>query len=166
MSQQNKNRILQDLHIHTVFSSDDSMVVPEQTMELISRVKHADVIGISDHYESLHDNSLELYMSEVMKYGFKLGTEVDGPDWINDVIQHPFDYYLYHCYDTDEAYENIYLLMETGKPVIVSHPAFMGTDLSRVPEQCFIEINNRYIWRSDWKSFFTPFLSKFKFHLW
>lgn len=156
-------QVPQDIHIHTVFSTLDSMVVEEQTMQLIASVQHAEIIGISDHLECLSPDSLKLYIAEVKKYGFKLGTEVDGHTWIDTAMAHPFDYYLYHCFDTDEDYKGASKLLLTGKPVIISHPAFIDTDLSRVPEQCYVEINNRYIWRCDWDNYFTPFLNKFKF---
>ena len=41
----------QDLHIHTVFSSEDKSLAPEQTIELVAFANHAKVVGISDHIE-------------------------------------------------------------------------------------------------------------------
>lgn len=155
-------KIPQDLHIHTIFSNYDSMVVPEQTLELISHVKHAKIIGISDHFESLHGNSFELYRSAVRSFGFYLGTEVDGSDWAKEAIKYPFDYFLYHCRDKRSEYKGAEKLLETGKPVIISHPAFMGTNLSKVPPKCYVEINNRYVWRTDWRNFHAPYLNNFK----
>jgi len=31
-----------------------------------------------------------------------------------------------------------------------------------VPAECLIEINNRYIWRSDWKQYYGPFTNQLK----
>jgi hypothetical protein len=31
--------------------------------------------------------------------------------------------------------------------VIVAHPTAFDTDLGRVPSECLIEINNRYVWK-------------------
>ena len=48
----------QDLHIHTIYSSGDSAVVKEQTIALIEEVRHASIIGISDHFEYLVDDQV------------------------------------------------------------------------------------------------------------
>lgn len=40
-----------------------------------------------------------------------------------------------------------------------------GTDLTRVPPECLVEINNRYIWRTDWRAFYGPFVDRFDFVL-
>ena len=39
----------------------------------------------------------------------------------------------------------------------------MGTNPDRLSSECFLEINNRYVWRNDWKSFYTPHLRRFRF---
>ena len=68
----------QDLHIHTVFSDQDSSVVPEQTPELVARIAHAQVIGISDHFEHFADTigmPIALLIIGVLLIGVGLCTE-------------------------------------------------------------------------------------------
>lgn len=72
----------QDLHIHTIWSSGDSAVVKEQTVDLIARIRYAEIIGISDHFEFLADGEFEGYAAEVRRAGFRLGTEVNGHPWV------------------------------------------------------------------------------------
>lgn len=155
----------QDLHIHTTFSRRDSSVVQEQTLELISAVRHAEIIGISDHFEHLNDGLLDKYICKVKEYGFHLGIEVNGGDYIREAISTPVEYFIYHCRDRDEDYMGIDKLLETGKPVIIAHPYFLGTNLNRINSGCIIEINNRYIWRTDWRKQLWPFIEKFRFIL-
>ena len=62
----------QDLHIHTIYSTGDSAVVPEQTISLIAQARHADIIGISDHLEYLDNYMFEKY-SEEIKVRFSSG---------------------------------------------------------------------------------------------
>ena len=75
------NKLPQDLHIHTTFSRHDGAVAPEQTVELVAAVAHAQVVGISDHLESIADD-FEVYAETVRFYGFVVGTEVNGADWV------------------------------------------------------------------------------------
>jgi hypothetical protein len=70
---------------------------------------------------------------------------------------------VYHCYDRDADYRGLERLLATGKPVIVAHPHMLDTNLERVPEQCLVEINNRYIWRCDWRDYYGPFRERFRF---
>ena len=86
----------QDLHIHTVFSSDDASIVPEQTVELIAAVKHAEVVGISDHFENLVDGKFELYAAEVKKADLKLGIELDGHPLVKEAATYDVDYFIPH----------------------------------------------------------------------
>ena len=153
----------QDLHIHTVFSTGDSAIVKEQTPEFIYRIRHAEIIGISDHFEYVVEPYVfEKYEKEVRKYGFDLGTEISGFSLVNEAIKTSCDYFIYHCSE-DEDYHAIDLLLGTEKPVIIAHPLILGTDLKRVPTECYIEINNRYIWRNNWRSGLSPFIDRFKF---
>jgi hypothetical protein len=39
----------------------------------------------------------------------------------------------------------------------------LDTNLDRVPPQCLVEINNRYVWRCDWGRFYGPYVSRFEF---
>jgi hypothetical protein len=39
----------------------------------------------------------------------------------------------------------------------------MGTDLDRIPHECYIEINNRYIWRSNWRERLRKYVRDRKF---
>jgi histidinol phosphatase-like PHP family hydrolase len=71
----------QDLHIHTVFSRGDGAVVPEQTVELVARIAHARVIGISDHLEHVLEQFPD-YELTVRACGLKLGLEVNGEEWV------------------------------------------------------------------------------------
>lgn len=47
--------------------------------------------------------------------------------------------------------------------MIVAHPNALDTDLSRLPPYTLVEINNRYIWRCDWRRFYSPFKERFRF---
>lgn len=155
----------QDLHIHTVFSVGDSAVSEEQTLELISRIKHAKIIGISDHFEYIGEEKYEEYKEGVIKYKFKLGTEVDGKEFVKEASMLDFDYYLYHCYDSKNDYKGIDTLLNTGKPVIIAHPEMTDTRLNKIPSECYLEINNRYISRYDWYNYFKDYKDKFNFIL-
>ncbi len=155
----------QDLHIHTVFSAGDSAVVAEQTLELISKVKHASVVGISDHFEAITSEYFETYRKAVSSYGFKVGTEVDGLQSVDEAVSLDFDYYIYHCRDEAKEYTGMEKLLVTGKPVIIAHPYAFNTNLDKVPNECYIEINNRYIWRFDWQNYLSDYVNDFRFIL-
>lgn len=154
----------QDLHIHTIYSTGDSGIVKEQTIELVAKVKHAKIVGISDHFEYLGE-VYDKYRKEVYSYGLKLGTEVDGNRSVDAACKFEFDYYIYHCWDVSKDYSSIDKLLATGKPVIIAHPYATGTQLSKVPPECLVEINNRYVYRYDWRAFFSGFKDKFRFVL-
>mgnify|MGYP006292036173 CR=1 FL=1 len=158
----NALQVPQDLHIHTVFSEHDSAVVPEQTPELIAKVNHARIIGISDHFEHF-DYRFDEYQQVLKKWGFHIGTEVDGSEYVDQAAGMDFEYYIYHCRDDAREYRGIETLLATGKPVIIPHPMALDTDLKKVPEACFIEINNRYVWRDDWRRKIGPFAKHFRF---
>jgi hypothetical protein len=68
----------QDLHIHTTYLTSDNSVVPEQTVALVAAVKHAIIVGISDHFECLVNGDFEGYEKEIRQAGLKVGVEVDG----------------------------------------------------------------------------------------
>lgn len=155
----------QDLHIHTTYSTNDSAVVPEQTVTLVAAVKHAAIVGISDHFDSLADGHFEEYEREIRRAGLKVGVEVDGHAWAAEAVSYNVDYYIYHCRDQDADYHCLDRLLTSAKPVIVAHPNALGTNLNRVPTECLIEINNRYVWRCDWKQYYGPFIDRFKFVL-
>ncbi|MBN2348300.1 MAG: hypothetical protein JXJ22_05655 [Bacteroidales bacterium] len=157
--------MIQDLHIHTIFSSGDSAVVQEQTVEFIASLKHAKIVGISDHFEYIADKNYEIYKNTVKSSGFKTGTEVDGHKWADAAAKLEFDYYIYHCWDVPQDYKRIYTLLDTGKPVIIAHPYAIGTRLEKIPRECLLEINNRYIFKADWKNYLTPYLKDFDFIL-
>lgn len=153
----------QDLHIHTIFSENDGAVLPQQTMELVKFANHAKVVGISDHIEHFVPHKYEEYVTEVRKYGFKLGTEVDGNESVALALAFKFDYYVYHCWGPkDEDYLGLEKLQKSGKPVIVAHPYALGTELGRISPDSIVEINNRYIWRYNWRCKLEPFLDRFK----
>ena len=153
----------QDLHIHTTFSSDDSAVVPEQTIEQVAFVRHAKIIGISDHFESFMPHTYEVYVQKIRSHGFKLGTEINGHKYVPMATEFNFDYFIYHCWGHElKDYKAIDELLATGKPIIIAHPNAVGTDLNLVPEDCYVEINNRYIWRYNWRKEITPYKDKFK----
>lgn len=80
-------------------------------------------------------------------------------------MQYPFDYYIYHCYNTDLDYRGAEKLLESGKPVVIAHPQALDTDLKRVSPLALIEINNRYVFRYNWQQYYTPFLKQFRFIL-
>lgn len=154
----------QDLHIHTVYSRDDSAVAPEQTMELIYRVNHARIIGISDHIESMSLEEINSdYIPKAKSFGFKAGVEVNGFRSVDMALKTDVDYFVYHCWDNDIDYYGAELLLESGKPLIIAHPYAIGTNLDRVPEGSYIELNNRYIWRCNWRKELSPFTNRFEF---
>jgi hypothetical protein len=158
-----KKQPTQDLHIHTVFSENDSMVVPQQTIELISKIRHADIIGISDHIEGIHGEGFKGYLEEVKKFGLHAGVEVSGSNWVEEVLGMAFEYHVYHCQDKPEEYKGAEKLLASGKPLIIAHPMVMGTNLNKIPPGACIEINNRYIWQNDWKKKLGPFVPRFRF---
>jgi len=153
----------QDLHIHTVYSTGDSSIEPQQTIPLIAELNHAEIRGISDHFEYLTGPVFEKYREEVHYYGFWCGCEVNDSVDAHEAVTYPFDYYIYHCRDRESEYRGAEKLLETGKPVIVSHPMAIGADLNKVPTGCLLEINNRYVWKNDYMAFFTPHLDRFSF---
>jgi histidinol phosphatase-like PHP family hydrolase len=153
----------QDLHIHTIYSTGDDAIVPEQTIAFVASVKHAKIVGISDHFEYLSDGAYEAYYKELREAGLKVGTEIDGHQFADEAATFNFDYFIYHCRDLDADYRSLERLLAKGKPVLIAHPNAFNTNLNRVPSECFIEINNRYVWRTDWKKFYGPFKDSFKF---
>ena len=155
--------IPQDLHIHTIYSSGDSAVVNEQTIALIKGVRHAAIIGISDHFEYLVDDHIfSQYEKAIRSAGFWVGMEVSGKPLVTEAIKKNNDYFVYHC-QRQEDYRAIDLLLATGKPVIIAHPLILGTDLDRVPPECFIEVNNRYVWKSNWRAGFGKYVNERSF---
>lgn len=163
MNSSEGDRILlpQDLHIHTTFSARDNSLAPQQTIQLVDTFRHAHSIGISDHYEHLEDP--EDYIKSVKALGFHAGTEVSESHSFDEAATVNFDYYLCHCRDKEMDYRGIETLLTTGKPVIVAHPMALGADPARIPREALLEISNRYVWRNDWRAYFTPLLSDFKF---
>jgi histidinol phosphatase-like PHP family hydrolase len=156
-------KVPQDLHIHTTFSATDSKVVPEQTIEMVAFANHAEIVGISDHLEHFMPDRYREYCEKVRSFNFLVGTEVNGHQSVPMAIEYEFDYYIYHCWGhEDKDYIALQNLISTGKPVIIAHPYATKTDLKRIPENCYIEINNRYIWLFDWKKMITPFKDKFQ----
>lgn len=155
--------IPQDLHIHTTYSRHDGAIVEQQTVALIAALRHAKIVGISDHVEYLTDDAFDCYERELRGYGFFVGTEVGGHRRVATALDYPFDYYIYHCEDTEADYRAVLRLLDTGRPVIIAHPMMMKTDLNKVPKACLIELNNRYIWRNDFESFFAPHVDSFRY---
>ncbi|MDA3957509.1 hypothetical protein [Oceanispirochaeta sp.] len=156
--------IRQDLHVHTTFSTGDSAIVPQQTVELIAGLNHALIRGISDHFEYIQGSIFDVYQAKLYAYGFYCGCEVNDSIDALEAVKYPYDYYIYHCRDKASEYKGAERLLSTGKPVIVSHPIAIGADLNKVPTECYVEINNRYIWKTeDYKSFFAPHLNRFRF---
>ena len=153
----------QDLHIHTIFSTRDGSVVPEQTVSLVASLEHAQVVGISDHFETLVDGQFDLYEKEVRQAGLKLGVEVDGHAWSDEAAGYPVDYFIVHCRDQAADYRCLNRLLSAAKPVIIAHPNILDTNLNKVPPECLVEINNRYVWRTDWRKYYGPFTERFKF---
>lgn len=158
-------QLKQDLHIHSTFSTGDTAIVPQQTIAFIAAIQHAEIVGISDHFDYLGGAVFEQYEQTVRRHGLKLGTEVNGADWVDEALEYPFEYYIYHCYNTAADYKGAERLLGSGKPVIIAHPQALETDLSKVPSSCYIEINNRYVFRHDWKSYYTPHVNRFQFIL-
>ena len=106
---------------------------------------------------------MELTLEEIRQSGMKVGTEVDGHDWATEAAKYDVDYYIVHCRDRDADYRCLETLLATGRPVIVAHPNAFDTDLRQVPSECIVEINNRYVWRTNWKRHYGPFKDRFQF---
>jgi histidinol phosphatase-like PHP family hydrolase len=155
--------IPQDLHIHTIFSTGDSSIVPEQTPELIASVRHARKIGISDHIEYLYGPTFGDYASTIRDYGFHLGAEIVQVQDVDYALSLPLEYRVFHCYDEDRCYKAAEKMVDSGVPLIIAHPMALGTDMSRIPPEAIVEINNRYIWKNDWRFFYTPWRERFRF---
>ncbi|MDF1567134.1 MAG: hypothetical protein RQ801_14385 [Spirochaetaceae bacterium] len=155
--------IPQDLHIHTIFSTGDGSIVPEQTLELIASVRHAEKIGISDHIENLYGPTFGDYAAAVRDCGFHLGAEIVQVQDVDYALSLPLEYRVFHCYDEDRCYKAAERMVDSGTPLIIAHPMALGTDMSRIPPEAIVEINNRYIWRNDWRSFYTPWSERFQF---
>jgi histidinol phosphatase-like PHP family hydrolase len=161
-----KKLIKQDLHIHTIFSAIDGAVVPQQTIEMVAFSKHAEITGISDHFEMFMPTRWVEYKTEVKKFGFLLGIEVNGHEKVNEALKFEFDYFVYHCWGHEpKDYEALTMLQNSGKPVVVAHPYATATDLQKIPEGSIVEINNRYVWRYDWKKYLSPYINKFRWVL-
>jgi histidinol phosphatase-like PHP family hydrolase len=79
------------------------------------------------------------------------------------MLSYNLDYYIIHCRDHSAGYQALERLLAAGKPVILAHPNIFETNLKRVPEACLVEINNRYVWRTDWMAYYGPFINRFKF---
>jgi histidinol phosphatase-like PHP family hydrolase len=150
----------QDLHIHTTFSAGDNAIVPEQTVELVARLGHAETIGISDHFELIGDRFPE-YIATVRAHGLYAGTEVQNPEIAETATQADVDYFIMHCEDAPAFYKMAERFLETGKPVIIAHPMLFDTDLELVPPGCYLEVNNRYVWRDDWRTRLAPYVDRF-----
>ena len=155
--------VAQDLHIHSTYSVGDTAIAPQQTVGLVAQFRHARIQGISDHLEYITGDVFPKYEREVRSNGLLVGTEVNGPEWASAACELDFDYYIYHCRDRREDYRGAEQLLSTEKPVIIAHPMVMDTDLDKVPSQCFIELNNRYIWRDDWRGRLSPYRERFRF---
>ncbi|MFP4579407.1 MAG: hypothetical protein ACLFQ6_01650 [Candidatus Sumerlaeia bacterium] len=154
----------QDLHIHTVYSTRDPAVAPQQTLDFIREVAHAEICGISDHFDCLSwDKTIEQYIDDVKAHGFHAGIELLNSSWVEEALDYPFEYFIFHTDDEPNEYRALEWLLETGKPVIVPHPGMMGTDLGKVPPDCLIEVSNRYAWKADWRAMFKPHLDRFRF---
>jgi len=97
------NKLPQDLHIHTTFSRHDGAVAPEQTVQLVAAIAHARVMGISDHLESIVDD-FPTYAEAVRSHGFRVGTEVNGADWVGEAEAVEAQYYVYHCRNREKDY--------------------------------------------------------------
>jgi hypothetical protein len=153
----------QDLHLHSAFSGpNDGAVVPQQTLPLIASVRHALVVGCSDHLDAVIDRFPE-YAGAVKAQGFHLGVEVDGAAWVGQAAGLPVEYFVYHCRNREEDYAGVAALLETGKPVIIAHPQMLETDPERLPAGCLIEINNRYVWQRDGEPLFRACRERFDF---
>lgn len=153
----------QDLHIHTTYSTGDSSVTPQQTIEFIAQVGHARIIGISDHLEYLDDPIFSRYAERIRAQGLRLSAEVNGAPWVDRARELGLEYYIYQCFDRDADYKGAELLLQTGNPVIIAHPLLLDTNLDKVPPECYIEVNNRYVWRFDWRLRLQPYVKRFSF---
>ncbi len=155
----------QDLHIHSVWSTGDSAVVPEQTIPFIAEIGHAKIRGMSDHFDYLVNGEFAGYRKMCRACGFYTGTEVNGEEWVSEALTYPFDYYVYHCRDRKRDYAGADRLLTSGKPVIIAHPFALETNIARTPPECIIEINNRYIWRHRWRELLQPLVGIRRFVL-
>jgi histidinol phosphatase-like PHP family hydrolase len=133
---------------------------------MVAFAKHSKIIGISDHFEMFMPGRWMDYKSEVQKYGFLLGTEINGHQSVGEALKYDFEYYVYHCWGHEpNDYVALLTLQKSGKPVVVAHPYATGTDLNKISEGSIVEINNRYVWRYNWREFLVPFVNKFRWVL-
>lgn len=151
----------QDLHIHTVFSAGDGALVCEQTIDLVAAVRHARVLGVSDHFELLGD-ALPDYRDCARGHGLYVGTEIGSPDSVREAVTADLDYYIVHCEDTPKHYAALEQLVATGRPVIIAHPMLLDTNLDKAPPECLAEVNNRYVWRDDWRTRLGPYVNRLR----
>lgn len=158
-------KVRQDVHVHTTFSRLDGAIVSEQTVDLVASVRYAEIGGISDHIEDVVADGFEVYAHAVRSRDFLLGIEVAKADWTARALELDVDYYVCHCFDEPVYYQRLEKFLASGKPTIVAHPMATGANLSKVPPGCLIEINNRYVWQNDWRAYFTPYTSEFRFVL-
>ena len=163
MAAQFAHLVPQDLHIHTTFSSTDTALVPEQTMELIARFRHAERTGVSDHLDCLKGGDFDGYARRLRALDLYVGLEISGMPWVKAAMGLNVDYYIYHCRDESRDYAGAELLLSTDKPVIIAHPNALGTDLNRLPAECLVEINNRYVWRGGLWTAVAAFRDRFRF---
>ena len=130
---------------------------------LIKSVRHASIEGISDHFEYLVDNDIyRQYDAEVRSAGFRVGMEVNGHALVTGAVKKNNDYFVYHC-SKPQDYKALELLVDTGKPVIIAHPLIMGTVIDKIPPECYIEVNNRYVCRSNWREGFYKYVNTREF---
>ena len=116
---------------------------------------------MSDHLDYVAGEVFPVYEKILRSNNLYVGVEVDGAEWLDEACALNVDYYIYHCRDRTRDYRGAETLLERGKPVIVAHPNILETNLARVPPDCYLEINNRYIWHTTWDP--GPFKSAFAF---
>jgi hypothetical protein len=153
----------QDLHLHTTFSGpQDPAVVPQQTPALIAAVRHARILGCSDHLDAVFDR-FDAYAEAVRGHGLRLGIEVPGADWVERALSLPVEYFVYECRDREEDYRGAAALLASRKPVIIAHPELLGTNPDRLPRGCLIEVNNKYVWQHDGEALLAACIGRFDF---
>jgi len=47
--------------------------------------------------------------------------------------------------------------------VIIAHPNALDTNLDRVPPECLVELDNRYVRRRNRWTFYGPFVDRLRF---
>jgi histidinol phosphatase-like PHP family hydrolase len=75
----------QDLHIHAVFSQHDSSVVPEQTPELVTRIRQRGS-SASATTSPTRPTTVAFYGPHRERFRFVIGSDAHQPIWLSQSV--------------------------------------------------------------------------------